>query len=71
MTILPLILAVAVVIGLLIILFLAMRFQGGLFGAAGMIGGISRLGCGSLFFGIIVILVIAAAIGFIAGRFPV
>ncbi len=63
-----LILVIAISIGSLVALFIFKQVSRGLAGAAGMVDGISSCGCGSLFLGIVVIVVVSALVGFIAGK---
>ena len=65
----PLGLALACVVGIVVIaIVLPILFQG-LAGGAAIVTGVASLGCGSLFGGIIIIIVISLSCGFIAGQF--
>lgn len=58
---------ISIIIGAVVLLFIAKFVFAGLAGAAGMVDGIACLGCGSLFLGIVVLIIISAVGGFFAG----
>lgn len=64
-------LVIACLIGFVVILILLPIIFQGLAGAAAMVAGLASLGCGSLFLGILFLVVIAAICGFVAARLPV
>lgn len=59
----------AIIATLVIIVWLVIRSQEGLSGGAAIVSGIAAFGCRRLFLGIIVLVVIAIFLGFVAGRF--